>query len=60
MTAKLSDQQKIDLVKDYQTGEFTLVKLSEKYLISRQAISRLLKHRNIEVRRGKSDKNINR
>lgn len=51
MTAKLSDQQKIDLVKDYQTGEFTLTKLSQKYLISRQSISRLLKHRNIEVKR---------
>jgi transposase-like protein len=49
---KLTDQQKIDIVTKYISGNSS-VKLSKEYGISRQAILYILKVRKVEIRNGK-------
>lgn len=46
---KLSDEQKIEIVKRYKAGESS-VKLSKEYKISRQGILGILKVRKVEIR----------
>ena len=49
---KLTDQQKIDIVKKYEDGESS-VKISKEYNVSRQAIIKILKVRNVSIRNEK-------
>ena len=49
---RLTDQQKIDIVKKYKEGKSS-VKLSLEYKITRQSILSILKKRNVEIRNGK-------
>jgi len=51
---KLTDEQKIEIVKKYKEGESSL-KLSVEYSVSKQAILNILKVRNINIR-GKNGK----
>lgn len=45
--SKLSDQDKVDVVKLYQTGKFTITELAKKYGISLQGMSQLLKRKGV-------------
>jgi transposase-like protein len=46
---KLNDEQKIEIVKRYRSGESS-VKLSKEYGITRQGILGILKVRNVNIR----------
>ena len=46
---RLSDQQKIDIVNEYISGESS-VKLAKKYNISKQGILKILKFRKVVIR----------
>jgi transposase-like protein len=46
---RLTDEQKIEIVKKYQEG-FSSVELSKEYGITRQSILSILKIRNIQIR----------
>lgn len=45
MTTKLTDQEKVDIVKKYETGKFTITALAKLYGVTRQGLSQLLKRR---------------
>lgn len=49
---KLSDEQKISLVKEYESG-ISSIKLATKYGISKQGILSILKVRNVKIRNNK-------
>jgi transposase-like protein len=49
---KLTDQEKIDIVKKYQEGQSS-VKLSKEYGVAKQSILSILKKRKVEIRNGK-------
>lgn len=53
MTKKLTDQQKIDLVKDYLETDITVTDLGKKYNITRSSATSLLKNRKIKIRQRK-------
>jgi len=53
MTSKLSDQDKVDLVRLYSTGQYTITELAKKYNITPQGMSQLLKRKGFN----KNDKN---
>lgn len=46
---RLTDQQKLDLVKEYLTGKFTCAKLGQKYNVCKTSIRSLLRYRNIPI-----------
>lgn len=49
---KLTDQQKIDIVEKYKSGQPS-TKLAKEYSVTKQAILNILHVRKIEVRNGK-------
>lgn len=49
---KLTDQEKIDIVKKYQEGQSS-VKLGKEYGVAKQSILSILKKRKVEIRNGK-------
>lgn len=49
---KLTDQQKIEIVKRYKDGESSII-LSKEFNISKQSILSILKVRGVEIRNGK-------
>lgn len=55
MQKRLNDQQKIELVEKYNSGEFTCRDLSKQYGITSQAISGLLNRRGIKVNNNQSE-----
>jgi transposase-like protein len=50
--SKLTDQQKIEIVKKYEEGDSS-IKLSKEYGISKQSILSILKNRKVKIRNGK-------
>lgn len=50
---KLTDQQKIDIVKKYEKDNYSSVKLSKEYNVTTQAILQILKVRGVKIRNGK-------
>lgn len=49
---KLTDQQKIEVVNKYKSGESSL-KLAREYNVTKQAILNILRVRKVEIRNGK-------
>jgi Mor family transcriptional regulator len=49
---KLNDQQKIDIVEKYKSGDSS-VKLAKEYSVSKQNILLILKRRGVEIRNGR-------
>ena len=49
---KLNDQQKIDIVEKYKSGDSS-VKLAKEYNVTKQNILLILKRRGVEIRNGK-------
>jgi Mor family transcriptional regulator len=49
---KLTDQNKIDIVKKYESGDSS-VKLSKEYNVTTQSILQILRVRGVNIRNGK-------